>query len=812
MMTLPMPENETERLKWLHESRILDTPPEDLFDEVTCMAADLCGAPVAAIILIDAERQWFKSIVGYDVRETPRDAAFCAHTILQSDILIVPDARHDERFAQNPFVIGAPSVRFYAGAPLITSEGYALGSLCILDLKPRSLTAEQQVILRMLARQVASRIELQRQLIVQQQLIDESSSAQASLKQSEERLKEAQSLAQMGSWEFEIATRRISWSDELFHLLELAPSDGEPSIERLRTFYHPDDAVMQAEIAGRSIETGEPFEFDIRVMRRDGSLRWMHSMGRAVRGADGSVHRLVGTLMNIHERRMADDALRESENRLSMVLEKGRFSAWRLDLASNEFIGANAPAKALFGLSPDAAFTRADYLGAVHPDDRAYVQESMQATLEAARYTEAEFRVVWPDGSIHWLSARGSAIFGDDGQPVGVSGVMHDITDRKWAEAQREQALREAEERADRDPLTGLWNHRAFHKRLEEEAARSERDGGALTVAMIDVDNFQFFNDAYGHVIGDDVLRAVGARLQSMCRPYDTIARFGGDEFVLILPAAETTSRIEIERRLQDGLRGLAYTPAGSEISVPISATIGVSTFARESSDRHEVIRLADERLRRAKTGAEVETEADQVRATMTTTLEGFSMLDALVTAVDNKDRYTRRHSEDVMAYCLTIARAMGMSEEEQTTIGVAALLHDVGKIGVPDAVLRKPGRLTDFEYEAIQHHPQMGAAIVSTVAGLEAALDAVRHHHERWDGDGYPSGLSGTDIPLIARMMAVADAFSAMTTDRPYRLGMPPAKALSILENGAGSQWDPSCVRVFLQSFAAECERSRAA
>ncbi|MCW3062180.1 MAG: bifunctional diguanylate cyclase/phosphodiesterase [Capsulimonas sp.] len=544
MMILPMPENETERLKWLRESRILDTPPEDLFDEVTRMAADLCGAPFAAVILIDAERQWFKSVVGYDVRETPRDAAFCAYTILQPDMLIVPDARRDERFAQNPFVIGAPSVRFYAGAPLITSEGYALGSLCVLDLKPRSLTAEQQRILQMLARQVASRIELRRQLIVQQQLIDESASAQASLKQSEERLKEAQSLAQMGSWEFEIATCRISWSDELFHLLELDPSDGEPSIERLRTLYHPDDAVMQTEIAARSIETGEPFEFDIRVMRRDGSLRWMHSMGRAVRGADGSVQRLVGTLMNIHERRMADDALRESENRLSMVLEKGRFSAWRLDLASNEFIGANAQAKALFGLSPEATFTRTDYLGAVHPDDRAYMQESMQATLEAARYTEAEFRVVWPDGSIHWLSARGSAIFGDEGQPVGVSGVMHDITDRKWAEAQREQALREAEERADRDPLTGLWNHRAFHKRLEEEAARSERDGGALTVAMIDVDNFQFFNDAYGHVIGDDVLRAVGARLQSMCRPYDTIARFGGDEFVLILPAAETTSRI----------------------------------------------------------------------------------------------------------------------------------------------------------------------------------------------------------------------------------------------------------------------------
>ena len=177
-------------------------------------------------------------------------------------------------------------------------------------------------------------------------------------------------------------------------------------------------------------------------------------------------------------------------------------------------------------------------------------------------------------------------------------------------------------------------------------------------------------------------------------------------------------------------------------------------------------------------------------------------MLDALVTAVDNKDKYTRQHSEDVMGYSLLIARELGLGEEEQRTLAVSALLHDVGKIGVPDAILRKPGQLTEEEFKAVRQHPTMGAALVSTVTGLEATLDAVRHHHERWDGGGYPSGLRGAETPLMARLMAVADAFSAMTTDRPYRSGMDKVKALSILEDGAGTQWDPECIQSLLNAL----------
>ena len=154
-----------------------------------------------------------------------------------------------------------------------------------------------------------------------------------------------------------------------------------------------------------------------------------------------------------------------------------------------------------------------------------------------------------------------------------------------------------------------------------------------------------------------------------------------------------------------------------------------------------------------------------------------------------------------MLTYSLQIAEGLSLGEQARYDIQVAALLHDVGKIGVPDHILRKPGKLTDDEYQAVRQHPDMGATMVAAVPGFGAVLDAIRHHHERWDGQGYPAGLCGDATPLPARIMAVADAFSAMTTDRPYRKGMADERALSILEAGAGTQWDPACVRAVFQA-----------
>jgi HD-GYP domain-containing protein (c-di-GMP phosphodiesterase class II) len=229
---------------------------------------------------------------------------------------------------------------------------------------------------------------------------------------------------------------------------------------------------------------------------------------------------------------------------------------------------------------------------------------------------------------------------------------------------------------------------------------------------------------------------------------------------------------------------------------------MGVALYPDHGAARAELVQLAVDRLRRAKAGQRQDTDAEQFRTQAIHSLSGFSMLDALVTAVDTKDRYTRRHSEDVVSYSLMIARELGMDEPSQQNVAIAALMHDVGKIGVPDAILRKPASLSDDEMCAIKQHPQMGAAIVGAVPGLENTLDAVLHHHERFDGKGYPFGLRGPETPLIARLMAVADAFSAMTTDRPYREGLGADRAIQILQDGAGTQWDPDCVSAFVRTY----------
>ncbi len=719
MMAAPLPQNEEARIAALHDYHILDTPAEDAYDDIVRLAAFICGTPIAAVSLIDEHRQWFKAIIGLEAQETPRDVAFCAHTILQPGLMVVPNAAEDARFAGNPLVTGDPNIRFYAGMPLVTEEGCALGSLCVIDRTARYLTPEQEAALRTLARQVTDSLELRRQAALQARLMAEREQAVAAQRQSNHalqrsnqalqesaaRLVEAQRIAHVGSWELDLATGARAWSEELYRICGLDPAQGPPSEAVHRACYHPDDLPRHDRAMADLLATGCPAEMDARAVLPTGEIRWCHLTARLILDAEGNAVRAVGTAADITERVEREQQVRETN--LLLEVQKTQLQAANVELA----------------------------------------------------------------------------------------------------------AL------ATTDPLTGLLNYRAFQARLTEEAARTGRDGRTAAVALLDLNDFRFFNDVYGHAVGDAVLRMVAARLTRVCGAGEAVGHFGGDEFTVLLPDVPSAmTPAQVEARLRTGLSGMSYQPVGEAAAIPITLSVGAALLPSEDAGhdtgRGQALRLAEERLRRAKTGGDVETEADRMRAHAGRSLDGFSMLDALVTAVDNKDRYTRRHSEDVMTYSLMIAQEMGMDQATQNTVAVAALLHDVGKIGVPDALLRKPGRLTDAEMEAVKQHPQMGAIMVNAVPGLEATLDAVRHHHERWDGGGYPFGLWGEETPLMARLMAVADAFSAMTTDRPYRKGMDREKAQAILAEGAGTQWDPHCVQAFLtaQQRITHCSRFKAA
>jgi putative nucleotidyltransferase with HDIG domain len=279
------------------------------------------------------------------------------------------------------------------------------------------------------------------------------------------------------------------------------------------------------------------------------------------------------------------------------------------------------------------------------------------------------------------------------------------------------------------------------------------------------------------------------------------VARYGPDEFLLVHPGAGSTEVAEAIERLRRDVGALSVQFGESE-RLPVSVSAGICVYSEHADSVTELLSAAAVAVAEAKASG-----GDQVRVAHTgheqrVAIGGFDVLEGLVLAVDTKDRYTKRHSEDVARYAVFLAQRIGLAEEMVRTVHVAGLLHDVGKIGIPDVILRKPSKLTAEEYDIFHQHVVLGDAIVRDVANAELVRSGIRHHHERWDGRGYVDGLEGEEIPLVARLIAVADSFSAMTTTRPYRRALPVDEALRRLEDAAGTQLQPELAEVFIDGI----------
>jgi diguanylate cyclase (GGDEF)-like protein/putative nucleotidyltransferase with HDIG domain len=360
-----------------------------------------------------------------------------------------------------------------------------------------------------------------------------------------------------------------------------------------------------------------------------------------------------------------------------------------------------------------------------------------------------------------------------------------------------------AKQRANTDELTGLFNHRYFHQRLDEEIARSSRFGHVFSLILFDLDLFKTYNDIHGHLAGDDILKQVAQHIKLAIRRIDIGVRYGGDEFAVILPQTSVDDAHVLAERLRHRIESRTDSKG-----IPVTCSMGVASWPTDGVMREDIVQAADGALYYAKqTGRNRICLASEVALSevlkMEVPAEGkgaiLSTIYALAATVDAKDHHTYGHSKKVTKYATDIAEALGYSEEKLASIRAAALLHDIGKIGVSDRLLEKTGTLSPEDWEPIRAHPNLGVAILKHVEGLRDSLPGVQYHHERYDGAGYPVGLKGENIPLDARILAIADSYDAMTSLRPYRPGkFTHEQAIAELERCAGTQFDPTIIRVF--------------
>ena len=427
--------------------------------------------------------------------------------------------------------------------------------------------------------------------------------------------------------------------------------------------------------------------------------------------------------------------------------------------------------------------------------------------------------------------------------------LMLTYAERAGIAMRNAHALDQAQKLSVTDSVTGLPNHRYFHTRFDEELEKTRDTGGSITVMMIDLDRFKVYNDSFGHAAGDVALKAAARTISSTMRREDTVTRYGGEEFVAILPGVDIqTAPIRAQEICDTLAKVFMYNP--KTIFAPLTASVGWATYPVDAKNRDELLNRADLAMYMAKKrgrncicgASELESvaaldsvltevvaqlsSAETVGPGMVATLEKrlgqiansshleelaegmlspnseatLEALNALAASIDAKDPYTSGHSQSVAKLAEDLGDMLQLSPAHKNQLRLAAILHDVGKIGVVDKVLLKEGKLDEDEKLIMRMHPILGARILQPIKAFRQILNVVLHHHEWFDGSGYPDGLAGQNIPLHARIVSVCDAYHAMTSTRPYRQRRTPEFALAQLEAGKGTQFDPIIVDYFLQ------------
>jgi len=601
MPAAPLPPDELDRLSMLDALHLLDTPPEPVFDRVTRLASRMLDVPMAMFSLVDADRQWFKSRVGMESAETPREYAFCAHAIGMSTPLVVQDAREDGRFSDNPLVNGPPNIRFYAGVPIRTTAGLAIGTLCALDTRPRTLSEDEAALLNDLAAILTKEVQYRERMAVAREQLARSNEV---LGASEARFRSVFDIASVG---IALVAPDGGWISVNKALCDVV-GYSEEELWRLtfQQITHPDDVAADLELL-RAMERGEidQYQLEKRYIRRDGSTVWINLDVSPKRNADGQVEYYVSVIKDIDAQKTAQAAL----TALNLELER-RVEARTAELHAREaeirsvvenaydaYISLdeqglvtawNRQAEDTFGWPREEAVGRSLDDLIIPEEYRERHRHGMQRFL-ATRFASAvdqrlELPALRRDGSALTVEVRIRALE-SNGRTM-FSAFLHDITERKQEQAQREYENRH-------DLLTGLLNRRALLEAIPVAQSRASRSGKAVGMLFIDLDGFKAVNDSLGHEAGDILLREIAGRLRAGVRKTDSVYRLAGDEFTVLLEDMADTfdDAHTVAEKLISSISEPVMLPGRA---MRVRASIGISL------DSGKAVRSPDELLKEA--------------------------------------------------------------------------------------------------------------------------------------------------------------------------------------------------------------------
>ncbi|MGE5485732.1 MAG: PAS domain S-box protein [Ignavibacteriales bacterium] len=481
--------------------------------------------------------------------------------------------------------------------------------------------------------------------------------------------------------------------------------------------------------------------------------------------------RAVCEMMAGHiKRRRSEEALRESEERYRFLIENQDEGIAMLDL-NEGFTFANPAAIEMFG-SPPGGLVGRNLSEFTDPDNFNIILNNTKMRWQGLK-TTYEIEIEASDGRKRILLLTGSPRFDSQNRLTGTFGIFRDITEQKQAEA-------EIRYLSFHDKLTGLYNRAYFEEELRRINGQRQMP---ISIIMGDVNGLKLVNDAFGHHEGDRILVEIAHVLKASCRKEDVVARWGGDEFVMVLPRCTQKTAVEVCDRIRQSCQQCGRSP------LQLSIALGAVTKEDHDESVSDILKEAEDRMYRNKL-----LESKSTRS--------FIFL-SLQKTLRERSHETEEHAQRLKETAVRIGRVLGLSDSKMDELSLLAALHDIGKIAIPDSILLKPSGLSAEEWQTVRRHPEIGYRIAASSPEMAPIAEAILSHHERWDGAGYPQGLKEGQIPLISRIIAVADAYDTMTHRSQYKDPIDGEAAAEEIRRNAGTQFDPEVVRAFLEVFA---------